>query len=73
MYLPRQTGLLGLLSLSVFAVHAADKKPNILVIRGDDIGRFNISAHNMWMMSYRHRVSTASPIGKAANQFKVGT
>jgi len=29
------------------------EKPNILVIMGDDIGRFNISANNMGMMGYR--------------------
>lgn len=33
--------------------HAADGKPNILVIWGDDIGQFNISAYNMGMMGYR--------------------
>ncbi|NTW37587.1 MAG: sulfatase-like hydrolase/transferase, partial [Syntrophobacteraceae bacterium] len=32
---------------------AADKKPNILVIWGDDIGHFNISAYNMGMMGYK--------------------
>ena len=32
---------------------AAGKKPNILVIWGDDIGQFNISAYNMGMMGYR--------------------
>ena len=32
---------------------AADKKPNILILWGDDIGRFNISAYNMGMMGYR--------------------
>jgi hypothetical protein len=32
---------------------AADKKPNILVIWGDDIGGFNISAYNMGMMGYK--------------------
>ncbi len=32
---------------------AADSKPNILVIWGDDIGQFNISAYNMGMMGYR--------------------
>jgi arylsulfatase len=32
--------------------HAADK-PNILVIWGDDIGQFNVSAYNMGMMGYR--------------------
>jgi len=31
----------------------AAKKPNILVIWGDDIGQFNISAYNMGMMGYR--------------------
>ena len=29
------------------------KKPNILVIWGDDIGQFNISAYNRGMMGYR--------------------
>src|SRR5262245_28536755 len=29
------------------------KKPNILVLWGDDIGQFNISAYNMGMMGYR--------------------
>ena len=29
------------------------KKPNILIIWGDDIGLFNISAYNMGMMGYR--------------------
>jgi arylsulfatase A-like enzyme len=29
------------------------KKPNILVIFGDDIGWFNVSAYNMGMMGYR--------------------
>jgi arylsulfatase len=34
--------------------HAADgKKPNILIIWGDDIGQFNISAYNLGMMGYR--------------------
>jgi len=29
------------------------KKPNILVIWGDDIGQFNISAYNLGMMGYK--------------------
>ena len=29
------------------------KKPNILVIWGDDIGGFNVSAYNMGMMGYK--------------------
>ena len=32
---------------------AAGKRPNILVIWGDDIGQFNISAYNMGMMGYK--------------------
>ena len=31
----------------------AAKKPNILVIWGDDIGGFNISAYNQGVMGYR--------------------
>jgi arylsulfatase A-like enzyme len=29
------------------------KKPNILIIWGDDIGEFNISAYNMGQMGYK--------------------
>jgi len=32
---------------------AADKKPNILIIWGDDIGEFNVSAYNMGRMGYK--------------------
>jgi len=35
------------------SVQAADKKPNILVIWGDDIGTWNISHNNRGMMGYR--------------------
>ena len=31
----------------------APRKPNVLVIWGDDIGQFNVSAYNMGMMGYR--------------------
>ena len=41
-----------LILLPLQAVLAADK-PNILVIWGDDIGQFNISAYNMGMMGYK--------------------
>ena len=34
-------------------VQAATKKPNILVIWGDDVGGFNISANNQGMMGYK--------------------
>ena len=40
---------LGLLA----SAQAADKKPNILILWGDDIGEFNISAYNMGQMGYR--------------------
>ena len=42
--------LCGILTLA--SAHAADKKPNILVIMGDDIGIFNISAYHQGMMGY---------------------
>ncbi len=35
------------------AAEAAEDKPNILVIWGDDIGRTNLSAYSMGMMGYR--------------------
>ena len=35
------------------AAHAQTQKPNILVIWGDDIGGFNISAYNRGMMGYK--------------------
>src|SRR5262245_27349758 len=39
--------------LVAVAAQAADKKPNILVIWGDDIGYSNISAYNLGVMGYR--------------------
>ncbi|MBN9015786.1 MAG: arylsulfatase [Rhizobiales bacterium] len=46
---------LGAAVLAGAPAHAAEpvKKPNILVIWGDDIGGFNISAYNNGMMGYR--------------------
>ena len=35
------------------AAQAQTQKPNILVIWGDDIGGFNISAYNRGMMGYK--------------------
>jgi hypothetical protein len=32
---------------------ATDKKPNILIIWGDDIGYWNLSAYNQGMMGYK--------------------
>ena len=38
---------------AVGTAHAQAQKPNILVIMGDDIGYWNISAYNRGMMGYR--------------------
>jgi arylsulfatase A-like enzyme len=50
------TALAGVVALTWLAAPAAaqqTKKPNIVVIWGDDIGEFNISAYNMGRMGYR--------------------
>jgi arylsulfatase A-like enzyme len=39
------------------------KKPNILIIRGDDIGWFNISAYNHGLMVYHQFLFNASMSG----------
>ena len=45
------TPALGLALLGVLAsAQAADKKPNILVIMGDDIGWFNLGSYNQGIM-----------------------
>ena len=51
----KQTALAAALAagMSLGANALAADKPNILVIMGDDIGQFNISAYNMGMMGYR--------------------
>jgi arylsulfatase len=47
----------GLLVLSLLLctaiMMAQQKKPNILIIWGDDIGQFNVGAYNMGMMGYK--------------------
>jgi arylsulfatase A-like enzyme len=40
-------------ALTLLSTYAADKKPNILVIWGDDIGVHNISAYNHGIMGYQ--------------------
>ncbi|MFO1035734.1 MAG: arylsulfatase [Geminicoccaceae bacterium] len=47
------TGMLLVAALAGTAGAQEAKKPNILVIWGDDIGQFNISAYNRGMMGYR--------------------
>ena len=51
------TARLALLLLACIAAAPAwaqpAKKPNILIIWGDDIGQFNVSAYNMGMMGYK--------------------
>ncbi len=50
----RQVGCVPRLLVAGAQAHAqAPSKPNILVIWGDDIGSFNISAYNQGMMGYR--------------------
>jgi hypothetical protein len=48
----------GLLALPALA---QEKKPNILVIWGDDIGQSNISAYTRGWSATRHPTSTGSP------------
>ena len=42
-------------TISAPAAAQAQQKPNILIIWGDDIGQFNISANNQGMMGYKRR------------------
>ena len=44
---------LGLTAIPPPPAFAQEKKPNILIIWGDDIGGFNISAYNQGVMGYR--------------------
>ena len=43
----------GLFAISAVVPVAAQEKPNFLMIWGDDIGYWNISAYNMGMMGYK--------------------
>jgi hypothetical protein len=44
---------LGLATVVNTVAHAQEKKPNIVILWGDDIGQFNLSAYNMGMMGYK--------------------
>ena len=53
-FFPLAAGLaLGLAAFAPPALADAPAKPNILVIMGDDVGYWNISAYNRGMMGYR--------------------
>lgn len=45
--------LIALVTISMASDALAQKKPNILVIWGDDVGLWNISAYNQGMMGYK--------------------
>jgi len=49
----RKITILVALFIVPFIMKAQDKKPNILVIWGDDIGWSNPSIYNMGMMGYK--------------------
>ena len=42
-----------LVTITVAAAEAADNKPNIVIIWGDDIGQSNISAYSHGVMGYK--------------------
>src|SRR6266516_966224 len=44
---------LGIVALAMQGAQAQSKKPNILIIWGDDIGYWNVSAYNQGMMGYK--------------------
>jgi arylsulfatase len=52
----------GMLAFGAGTAAAQAKKPNILIIWGDDIGQFNISANNRGMMGYKTFITGQSPI-----------
>jgi arylsulfatase len=50
---PLLLALIALIGFTGIDAHAQEKKPNILVIWGDDIGIWNISHNNRGMMGYK--------------------
>ena len=55
-----------LASMLAAPASAQEQKPNILVIMGDDIGYWNISAYNRGMMGYRTPSLRPRKAGSAA-------
>ena len=51
--IPIATALACALVFVASAASAQQKKPNILIIWGDDIGYWNLSAYNQGMMGYK--------------------
>ena len=74
------SGLLFALMTATAGAQTA-RKPNILIIWGDDIGQFNVGAYNMGMMGYKtpniDRIGRTAKIAvfrqcnRQANQSKV--
>ena len=52
-HIPIATALACALVLIASAAPAQQRKPNILIIWGDDIGYWNLSAYNQGMMGYK--------------------
>jgi len=51
---PRSLLLIFCLAIgAALSAQAAAKKPNVLIIWGDDIGYWNVSAYNQGMMGYK--------------------
>src|SRR5262245_4938422 len=50
---PRTLTLVAAALLLAPVAHGQSKKPNILILWGDDIGYWNLSAYNQGMMGYR--------------------
>jgi arylsulfatase len=49
----RRITVIAVMAIALASTAMAQDRPNILVIWGDDIGQFNVSAYNMGMMGYR--------------------
>jgi arylsulfatase len=60
----RLTTILALIAIAIFGAvipaSAQNKKPNIVIIWGDDIGQSDISAYSMGLMGFHTPTSTAS-------------
>ena len=65
----RITHLLAVVALAFCgSALAQGKKPNILIIWGDDIGYWNVSAYNQGMMGYKTRPTSTGSRRKACRK-----